>query len=367
MSVNLTKHEKVLNEAFERIANSSTGDEWMLLDYEGQSNIIKLSDRGSDGLEELGIKSSATKQPKVVMIHWQGEGVSSKRIYDTAGHPEAIRHYFRHIHTIIHARDEVDLEKDSILKVLNKLGGFKEDKNIQGSSIVPSEKVTSVYQPIKPSRDININERNNFWKKMKEEEEKSKEETQKHNIITPTIKNNNYEKSEKISSVYKKIEPSKDINLKERNEYWKKLNEEENVNMNENSIKVENNLIKNRKNMFEEKFKSIEKETIKMPSSEIKEYNENNSIVPSISSEINNKTPDTSSIKEIEEKVSNTKLSSSASAVALWDYTAQDDTEISFNPNDIIYEIDQFDEGWWRGRAPDGSYGMFPANYVQLL
>lgn len=25
------------------------------------------------------------------------------------------------------------------------------------------------------------------------------------------------------------------------------------------------------------------------------------------------------------------------------------------------------DEGWWRGYGPDGHYGMFPANYVELL
>merc|ERR1712080_548119 len=54
-------------------------------------------------------------------------------------------------------------------------------------------------------------------------------------------------------------------------------------------------------------------------------------------------------------------------AQAIYDYEAEDDTEISFLPGDVITEIDQFDEGWWTGRAPDGKVGMFPANYVQLL
>lgn len=44
-----------------------------------------------------------------------------------------------------------------------------------------------------------------------------------------------------------------------------------------------------------------------------------------------------------------------------------DDTEISFDPGDIITNIDQIDEGWWQGFAPDGSYGMFPSNYVELI
>ncbi|XP_054267084.1 drebrin-like protein isoform X1 [Macrosteles quadrilineatus] len=54
-------------------------------------------------------------------------------------------------------------------------------------------------------------------------------------------------------------------------------------------------------------------------------------------------------------------------AQALYDYQAADETEISFDPGDIITRIDQIDAGWWQGMAPDGSYGLFPANYVQLL
>ncbi|XP_003739768.1 drebrin-like protein B [Galendromus occidentalis] len=54
-------------------------------------------------------------------------------------------------------------------------------------------------------------------------------------------------------------------------------------------------------------------------------------------------------------------------ARALYDYRAADDTEISFDPNDIISNIDQIDEGWWQGVAPDGMFGLFPANYVELI
>ncbi|XP_055693245.1 drebrin-like protein [Lutzomyia longipalpis] len=54
-------------------------------------------------------------------------------------------------------------------------------------------------------------------------------------------------------------------------------------------------------------------------------------------------------------------------AVALYDYQAADETEINFDPGDVITHIDRIDEGWWQGLGPDGSYGLFPANYVQLL
>ena len=54
-------------------------------------------------------------------------------------------------------------------------------------------------------------------------------------------------------------------------------------------------------------------------------------------------------------------------ARALYDYDADDDTEISFLPGDVITEIDQFDPGWWTGKGPDGKIGMFPANYVEVI
>ncbi|XP_053954725.1 drebrin-like protein [Anastrepha ludens] len=54
-------------------------------------------------------------------------------------------------------------------------------------------------------------------------------------------------------------------------------------------------------------------------------------------------------------------------ARALYDYQAADESEITFDPGDIITHIDQIDEGWWQGLGPDGTYGLFPANYVEIL
>jgi cortactin len=52
-------------------------------------------------------------------------------------------------------------------------------------------------------------------------------------------------------------------------------------------------------------------------------------------------------------------------ATALYDYQAADFDEISFDPEDIITNIEMIDEGWWRGQCK-GKVGLFPANYVQL-
>lgn len=44
-----------------------------------------------------------------------------------------------------------------------------------------------------------------------------------------------------------------------------------------------------------------------------------------------------------------------------------DETEITFDPDDIITNIDMIDDGWWTGIAPNGQHGMFPANYVEII
>ncbi|CEH13588.1 Drebrins and related actin binding proteins [Ceraceosorus bombacis] len=54
-------------------------------------------------------------------------------------------------------------------------------------------------------------------------------------------------------------------------------------------------------------------------------------------------------------------------AVAVYDYDATEENEISFREGDTITSIQQPDEGWWSGVAPDGSEGLFPATYVEVI
>lgn len=54
-------------------------------------------------------------------------------------------------------------------------------------------------------------------------------------------------------------------------------------------------------------------------------------------------------------------------AIALYDYEASDETEISFDPNDVITRIEKIDPGWWQGCDSRGQFGLFPANYVEEI
>lgn len=64
--------------------------------------------------------------------------------------------------------------------------------------------------------------------------------------------------------------------------------------------------------------------------------------------------------------IQNNGITTELRAVALYDYQANDTDEITFDPNDLITDIVQIDEGWWQGRC-NGRFGLFPANYVQLI
>ena len=52
--------------------------------------------------------------------------------------------------------------------------------------------------------------------------------------------------------------------------------------------------------------------------------------------------------------------------MALFDYDADADDEISFVTGDIILVENKIDDGWWHG-SNKGDHGLFPANYVVRL
>ncbi|ELU11497.1 hypothetical protein CAPTEDRAFT_50443, partial [Capitella teleta] len=52
-------------------------------------------------------------------------------------------------------------------------------------------------------------------------------------------------------------------------------------------------------------------------------------------------------------------------AVALYDYQAADDDELTFDPGELITNIEFIDPDWWKGQCR-GAVGLFPANYVEL-
>ncbi|KAF8627061.1 hypothetical protein AX17_006401 [Amanita inopinata Kibby_2008] len=54
------------------------------------------------------------------------------------------------------------------------------------------------------------------------------------------------------------------------------------------------------------------------------------------------------------------------SAIAIYDFDALDDDDISFSEGDRITHIEFSSDNWWEGTLSDGRRGLFPSTYVQL-
>jgi hypothetical protein len=53
-------------------------------------------------------------------------------------------------------------------------------------------------------------------------------------------------------------------------------------------------------------------------------------------------------------------------ARAKFDFTAENDAELSFRIGDVVTIVNQDDPGWWEGEL-NGQRGLFPYNYVEIL
>ncbi|VDL85371.1 unnamed protein product [Schistocephalus solidus] len=51
---------------------------------------------------------------------------------------------------------------------------------------------------------------------------------------------------------------------------------------------------------------------------------------------------------------------------ALYQFDAENDTELAFAEGDVIQLIRQVDENWYEGRL-NGREGFFPVNYVETI
>ena len=54
-------------------------------------------------------------------------------------------------------------------------------------------------------------------------------------------------------------------------------------------------------------------------------------------------------------------------AKVLYDYTAQQDYEMTIRVNEEITVLSKHGNGWWLGATADGKQGYFPGSYVEPL
>ncbi|KAK7576234.1 hypothetical protein V9T40_012520 [Parthenolecanium corni] len=359
-----------------------------------------------------------TSLKKYVLINWQGEGVPLLRKGVCANHVRDVSNVLKGAHVTVNARTEEDVDSDIIIDKVSKstasMYSFEERLDLSKEGF---QKLNSAYKKVEPSKEINPTERDKFWaleeeqekqrqleearrrqeelirleeeriKRETEDAKKREEMTAKEEPVTiPKASEIKKETNISISSKIRQIEQSvnsaealKEMRKKETEELISRrtadvravferntsagqiLNTGRKTSAQSNGVNKSNGCVASEPtaNGIAENYA----QPVKKIESEPKEESE---VISPEESNLSNYSS-TNEAQETLEVYENGPVDVGLKAQALYDYQAADDTEISFDPDDIITHIEQIDPGWWQGLGPDGNYGLFPANYVQLI
>ncbi|XP_041644153.1 drebrin-like b isoform X3 [Cheilinus undulatus] len=412
MAVNLSKNGPALTAAFKEVVDEKSKTNWALFTYEGNSNDIRLADKGDGGLEELVEELNSGKVmyafcrvqdpnsglPKYVLINWTGEGVKDARKGICANHVSSMANFLKGAHVTINARAEEDVEPDVIMQKVAKASGanysFHKEASSRFQDSGPQGPVGSVYQKTNAMSEIRKTNKDTFWAQAEKEEEKRRqEERRKADEERQRLEKERKDREAKEAAQRDKRDKERACQIEQQKKYqqqqesvsteqekqrWEE--QEENEPAQRKAVKRGESVEKaneaaslisqravNPREMFKQRERGIIPSDSDVPpaapaSPQPDEAPAANSYVQEAAYE---------EPAQVEENNYEVTLEETADrgicARALYDYQAADDTEISFDPDELITGIEMIDEGWWRGYGPDGSFGMFPANYVELI
>ncbi|XP_042344183.1 drebrin-like b isoform X1 [Plectropomus leopardus] len=477
MAVNLSKNGPALTAAFKEVVDEKSNTNWALFTYEGNSNDIRLAEKGDGGLEELVEELNSGKVmyafcrvqdpnsglPKYVLINWTGEGVKDARKGLCANHVSAMANFLKGAHVTINARAEEDVEPEVIMQKVAKASGanysFHKEASSRFQDSGPQGPVGSVYQKTNAMSEIRKTNKDNFWAQAEKEEENRRQEErrradEKRQNLEKEIKDREAkealqrDKRDKERAIQideqKKYQQQQEAESKEQERArWEE--QEENQAAQKKAVRRGESVEKaneaaslisqravNPREMFKQRERGItpsdsdvpsaapaspqpgrlqspflskpvyESERASSPQRQASpvpagsaspvhatepdvddgqsrcEYDEQEAAPQEQSEEVaptaNSYIQETAYEEPAQVEESNScevnaedTSDRGICARALYDYQAADDTEISFDPDEIITGIEMIDEGWWRGFSPDGHFGMFPANYVELI
>ncbi|XP_021559326.1 drebrin-like protein isoform X1 [Neomonachus schauinslandi] len=414
MAANLSRNGPALQEAYVRVVAEKSPTDWALFTYEGNSNDIRVAGTGEGGLEEMveelnsgkvmyafcRVKDPNSGLPKFVLINWTGEGVNDVRKGACANHVSTMASFLKGAHVTINARAEEDVEPECIMQKVARASGanyafHKESSRFQDTG--PQAPVGSVYQKTNAISEIKRVGKDSFWAKAEKEEEnrrleekrRAEEERQR---LEEERRERELREAARREQRYRE-EPGGEAGPQRKSEQQEVLprsrEEQEPISQTAHPREI-----------FKQKERAVSTTSISSPqpgklrSPFLQKQETQRSTEPTQAS--SRPRADTR-----EEPVAGAPLCPAQAeeeavyeepptvqqqgagpepadhypglsgkglcARALYDYQAADDTEISFDPENLITGIEVIDEGWWRGYGPDGHFGMFPANYVELI
>lgn len=125
------------------------------------------------------IDDPKTSLSKYVLINWQGEGANTVRKGLCANHLRDIEKFFTGAHLTINARNDEEVEPDLIISKVAKAGSAYSFKAPRGDVPTVPVPIGTNYQRVNPIKEINSRERDQFWLKEEQEEKKRVEEERK--------------------------------------------------------------------------------------------------------------------------------------------------------------------------------------------
>ncbi|XP_059359160.1 drebrin-like b isoform X2 [Carassius carassius] len=451
MSVNLSKNGPALTAAYKEVVDEKSQTNWALFTYEGNTNDIRLAEKGDGGLEELveelntgkvmyafcRVEDPNSGLPKYVLINWTGEGVKDTRKGQCANHVSSMANFLKGAHVTINARAEEDVEPEAIMQKVAKASGanysfHKESNRFRDSG--PQGPVGSVYQKTNAMSEIKRTNKDTFWAQAEKDEEKRLQEDKRRAAEErQRLEKERKDREVKEAELREKQAKERASQIDEQRKYQQKQDAENrgqqkqqweaaalvsqrSVNPREmfkqremgiNPANTDNTQSSPKPGRLNSPFlskQSCDPEPFRSPVRQASplrarepsfeeqprchyvepepdpepEYEDVQAVTDIYEMPVEQKQPQYEAVVEQdaiyedptqveEENMYDTAGDRGVCARALYDYQAADDTEISFDPDDIITGIEMIDEGWWRGYAPDGRFGMFPANYVELI
>nr|AAH95818.1 Zgc:112450 [Danio rerio] len=420
MAVNLSKNGPALTAAYNEVVGEKSETNWVLFTYEGNTNDIRLAEKGDGGLEEMveelnsgkvmygfcRVKDPNSGLPKYVLINWTGEGVKDARKGQCANHVSSMANFLKGAHVTINARAEEDVEPDAVMEKVAKASGanysfHKETSRFRDSG--PQGPVGSVYQKTNAMSEIKKTNKDTFWALAEKDEEKRLQEEKRRAVderqrLEKEMKDREMKEAElrdkktkeRASQIdeQRKYQQKQDVDNRAQQKQLEAaaLVSQRSVNPREmfkqremgiNPTNTDSNTQSSPKPVasFEEQPRS---QYVEAEAEAEAEYEDVQVVSDKYEAPVEQQQPQYEAVEEPDTVYENpTQVEEQSTyepvdergvcARALYDYQAADDTEISFDPDDIITSIEMIDEGWWRGYGPDGHFGMFPANYVELL
>ncbi|XP_047416250.1 drebrin-like protein isoform X1 [Sciurus carolinensis] len=365
------------------------------------------------------VKDPNSGLPKFVLINWTGEGVNDVRKGACANHVSTMANFLKGAHVTINARAEEDVEPECIMQKVAKASGanysfHRESSRFQDAG--PQAPVGSVYQKTNAISEIKRVGKDSFWAKAEKEEENRRleekrraeeeqrqleQERRERELQEAARREQRYQEQHREASPSgRTCEQQQEVVSKNREEqvfsgqrtaHPREIFKQKERAMSTTSIsspqpgKLKSPFLQKQLTQPETSFGREPTPTISRPVADVCEEPAP-SIPPSLVQAEEEATyeepPEQETLYEEPPMVQQQDTGSEhidhytqaqglsgqgLCARALYDYQAADDTEISFDPENLITGIEVIDEGWWRGYGPDGHFGMFPANYVELI